>query len=91
MNIRIWVCNPRNLKDCEVQTYSNYSGLTVAEIREDLMNVSVTPEVGNFPHMGGTNSPVKITNISATGDEDNAGLDIKEVISRFKGWGSNST
>ena len=51
----------------------------------------LAPEIGNFPHMSGTNNPVKITSISSTRNDDNAGMDIKEVISRYNDWGHNPT
>ena len=87
--IRITVSNPQNLNDAEDQVYTNYNGLSTVEIIEALGNDCVlAPEVGNFPHMGGHNKPVKITGIVATLAEDNAGLDIANVIERYKDWGS---
>ena len=49
-----------------------------------------TPEVGNFPHMGGNSKPVKINKIVATRAEDNAGMDIANVIERYNDWGSSN-
>ena len=87
-NIKIRISNPQDWRDVEEQVYTNYDGLAVEEISKIFRVGSVlAPEVGNFPHMGGHNKPVKITGLVATLDEDNAGLDIANVIERYKDWG----
>lgn len=91
MNIKLWVANTENSEDTESQIYTNYQGLTVSHIHDVLGNSAINPEIGNFPHMSGDNNPVLIADISATNDEDNAGLDINEVLSRFRGFAPNST
>lgn len=92
MNMLICTANTQNLKDVECQVYSNYQCLTLSEIHNILGKECVlAPEIGNFPHMSGTNNPVKITSISSTRNDDNAGMDIKEVISRYNDWGHNPT
>lgn len=89
MNIKIWVCDPQNLDHVEAQTYTNYQGLSISEIKRAFGRACVlAPEVGAFPHMGGHNKPVKILKIFPTKAEDNAGLDIAKVIQNYKDWGS---
>ena len=87
-NIKIRVSNPLDLRDMKEQVYTNYGGLTLEAILKDLsMGVVLPPEVGNFPPVGGHNKYVKITGVVDTFDEDNAGLDIANVIERYTGWG----
>jgi hypothetical protein len=89
-NIKIWVNSPQNSGDTEAQTYTNYNGLTLLEVKRAFGNECVlAPELGNFPHIGGNNKPVRIAGINGTRSEDNAGMDISVVIERYKNWCSS--
>lgn len=84
-NIRITVSSVDDTDIREAQVYSNYGGITTGTI--SLMvgkGKTMPPEIGNFPHVSGHNQPVKILHVEPTDDEDNAGVDVSEILERYK-------
>ncbi|KZN63320.1 hypothetical protein [Pseudoalteromonas luteoviolacea] len=74
MNIQLTIC------DLEDQVYTNYQNVPIENIRDALMRRELDPSVGNFPNVNGKFRTVEITQVISTNREDNAGLDISEVI-----------
>lgn len=84
-NVKLTICSVNDSSIAEVQVYTNYNGLTTGTI--SLMvgkDKELAPEIGNFPHMSGHNLPVRILEVVATLDEDNAGMDISNVLDTYK-------
>ncbi len=77
VNIQLTIC------DAEDQVYTNNQHVTVENIRNAIMGSKLKPCVGNFPHMNGDFQLVEITHVISTYRDDNAGLDISDVIKRI--------